>query len=195
LTLGAWSNKVPASSVDNTYKLLVGTLFENRGLRVESAHNVTLELPGEARAAKSACWASCSSVVCFEILLRYLISWHQPVVPFLKNPNVTVCHAKFEESDQIILDELRRDSTANELRKFFFTAPNILPRLYGREAIRTTFRLDGQNVLPTALIDSDIYFVYLNLSQTGNCRSKMVLKRVPCYTEKNVQKSVVTDFC
>ena len=86
------------------------------------------------------------------------------------------CAFKFEQGDQIGLNELRRQWPTDCIIELCGADRDVLLNLNDAQAIFPAFRLHGDNVMSAFAIHADIHFVGFNLSKVENVCAQMILK-------------------
>ena len=65
--------------------------------------------------------------------------------------------------------------------------------MYNSDCVGAAFSLDWDNIVTAVSIQSDVKFVDLNLSNTSDGRSEMVLQAIGREAEKSIDKPVISN--
>lgn len=110
---------------------------------------------------------------------------------FCHHENLNIFLGQLKHSDKAAIQKLRRDWTADVIGKFARAKFNILPRLHGGQLIFSPLCLHRHDVFSAIRVDSDIEFVDLNLPDSLNGRSQVILQRIACDAKKYINDTVV----
>ncbi len=100
---------------------------------------------------------------------------------------------QLEQRDDIVVQELGGDGPATHAGELLLGEADILGRLHDPDLVLFALRLDGDHVMAAELVDADVEFVDLDLSQVLDRRPQMVLQAVGRKAEKRVDQAIVTD--
>ncbi|MCY4200411.1 MAG: hypothetical protein OXF31_11495 [Gammaproteobacteria bacterium] len=116
-----------------------------------------------------------STKPCFTLMALVHYRFPKPVVLFCHHENLIIFLGQLKHSDKAAIQKLRRDWTADVIGKFARAKFNILPRLHGGQLIFSPLCLHRHDVFSAIRVDSDIEFVDLNLPNSLNGRSQVIL--------------------
>lgn len=116
------------------------------------------------------------------------------IVLLLNDLYLAILDRKLKYGDQVVGHKLRSQCSADQVGKLLSAASDILSGLDHGQLIVPAFRLNGQNELPALTINSYIYLVNLNLADSSNRCSKMVLKGVCGEAKKDIDQTIVPNL-
>ena len=96
---------------------------------------------------------------------------------FINDFDFIVFNRQLKHGNAIIVHKLCRECTADERRKFFFAAQQVLPGLDDGELIVATFGLHGNDVMVAMSIKPHVQLVDFDLTNAFYGRPQMVLQR------------------
>jgi len=92
------------------------------------------------------------------------------------------------------VDKLRGNRPTYQCGKFFGATSQVLLRLNHCKLIFPTLRLHRNYILNTLPVDSDVYFVDLNLADALNCCAHVALERIGRHSEKDIDQAVIPNL-
>lgn len=104
-------------------------------------------------------------------------------------------YCQFEHCDTLFAHELSRYRSAKQLWKFLDTASDILLRLDHAMFVISSLCLNRHHILSTVTVNTDVNLVNLDLSNTFDCRSQVILQWKSCNAQKQVHQPIVTYLC
>ena len=114
-------------------------------------------------------------------------------MPFINNPDFVILQSQFKKGNDLIGHKLCGHRTALNAGELFVNETDILSSLNNPNLVFTTLGLYWDNIVTAPLVQSDIQFVYLDLSDALDSSSKMVLQAIGCEAEKCVYEPVVSN--
>ena len=114
-------------------------------------------------------------------------------MPFFHNFDLPFVERKLEKSYYPFAHKLRGDWPAAYSRKFFRCKRKVLARLNDTDLILATLRLDRNYIVASVLVETDVKFVDLNLTDSLHRCAKMVLQTICCQSQKRVYQAVVAN--
>jgi hypothetical protein len=111
-----------------------------------------------------------------QVAARNLVPRNQFVMPLINDLQRIVFDGEFKKSDSVIRHELNRQGPTDQRRKLLFAAFHILAGLNNSKLIVSALGLHGDYELSPMPVNTDVYFVDLDLTQALYSGSKVILK-------------------
>jgi hypothetical protein len=100
---------------------------------------------------------------------------------------------ELEHGDDIVVHELHRNRTAFDAGKLLGAGRNVLLRLHNGNLIVTALGLNGNDIVTAARVDPDVEFVDFDLADPFGSGPEMILERIRCNAEEDVDETIVSD--
>lgn len=134
-----------------------------------------------------------SLTVLGQVLVGHGIWRHQSIVFLGSHSNVVPILLELEECDQVIPYELRSKRSTDERWELLPTNGDVLFDLDSADLVASALGLDGYYVVRAALVHPDVDLIRLYLADACGCRSEVVLERIACDAEEDIDESIVAD--
>ena len=108
--------------------------------------------------------------------------------------NLIVLNAEFKHRDIGWTDELRGNRSANQCSESFLANGNILFGLYNADLIPATLCLNWKDVMRAMLVNTNVDFIDLNLTDANRSRSQVVLERIAGDARKHIEQAIVSNL-
>ena len=102
--------------------------------------------------------------------------------------------AKLKQRYAFIFQKLCSNRTRDKLRKLFLTKRHILFYLDDANLVSLAFRLHRKDIVRPFIVQSNINFISLNLTNATHCCTQVILDGITSNTGKDVDKPVVSKF-
>jgi len=99
-------------------------------------------------------------------------------VPFFNYPHLVILKRKLKQGDHAPIHKLSGDGATSQTRKFLLDEAYVLSGLNNADLVFAPLGLDRNHVMTPPLVEADVQFVNLYLSNAPHGRTKVILQTV-----------------